>query len=136
MRKYFLSICISLLLYVTSSGICFGLSTYTQTLMVNGYTVQLKVPNGLRVEFVASLDGPRFPTLGPGNELLIGSRGTAIYRLKWPYNNKPETLAAPVGRNHSIAYDNGQIFVAETALFRPQFNPSARRLHPGRGFAL
>lgn len=90
-----------------------ALTMRTQTLAVNGYTVQLQVPEGMRVDFLASLSGPRFLARGPGNELLVGSRGADIFRLKWPYT-KPEILATLTGRNHSVAYRNGRIFVAET----------------------
>lgn len=102
-----------LLLFPGAAGHCQALTLHPQNLSVNGYTVQLMVPQGLRVEFLAPLDGPRFLTRGPGNELLVGSRGAEIYRLKRPYT-KPEILATLFGRNHSIAYRNGHIYVAET----------------------
>jgi glucose/arabinose dehydrogenase len=85
----------------------------TQALTVDGNTVQLKVPEGMRVDFMAPLDGPRFLISGPGDELLVGSRGADIFRLKRPYT-VPETLVTLAGRNHSVAYRNNRIFVAET----------------------
>jgi glucose/arabinose dehydrogenase len=60
------------------------------------------------------LSAPRFPALGPDQELLIGSASSNIYRLKKPYRT-PEILAGPAGRNHSVAYREGKLFVAETA---------------------
>lgn len=113
MKKLLPTFLFSLLFFAIYSGTCTALTMQTQTLTVNGYTVQLKVPEGMRVDFLAPLNGPRFLTLGPGNELLVGSQNTDIFRLKWPYTI-PETLVTLTGRNHSVAYRDGKIFVAET----------------------
>ena len=91
-----------------------AITLVSQTLEVNGNSVELQVPSGLRVEFLANLSQPRFLALGPDAELIIGSRGNQIYRLKKPYLTK-ETLVSLAGKNHSVAYRAGQLFVAETA---------------------
>jgi glucose/arabinose dehydrogenase len=52
--------------------------------------------------------------LGPSQELIIGSRGADVYRVKKPYKI-PEILVSLPGRNHSVVYRDGQLFVAETA---------------------
>jgi hypothetical protein len=113
MKKLLPLLLLSLFFLTAHSRTCTALTLQTQTMTVNGYTVQLKVPEGMRVDFLAPLDGPRFLTRGPGNELLVGSQGTDIFRLKWPYTD-PETLVTLTGRNHSIAYRKNKIFVAET----------------------
>ncbi|MCL7489129.1 MAG: PQQ-dependent sugar dehydrogenase [Desulfobulbaceae bacterium] len=113
MKKLLPFILFFLLLLATPPQTPAALIMRTQTLTVNGYTVQLKVPEGMRVDFMAPLNGPRFLTRGPGDELLVGSRGADIFRLKWPYT-VPETLVTLTGRNHSVAYRNNQIFIAET----------------------
>jgi len=86
----------------------------SQTLNVNGNSIQLQVPSGLRVEFLAALNRPRFLALGPDEELIIGSRGANIYRMKKPYRT-PEILVSLPGLNHSVVYREGQLFVAETS---------------------
>ena len=86
----------------------------SQMLTVNNSRVALQVPSGLKVEFLAALDGPRFLALGPHHELLIGSRRTNVYRLKKPYRTS-EILVSLPGRNHSVIYREGYILVAETA---------------------
>lgn len=113
MKKILPILVLSLLLLAANSRTSAALTMQTQTLTVNGYTVQLQVPAGMRVDFVAPLNGPRFLARGPGNELLVGSRGADIFRLKWPYT-AAETLVTLTGRNHSVAYLDGNLFVAET----------------------
>ena len=71
-----------LFLFIGVNGSAGPLTLQQQTLTVNGHTVKLQVPEGMRVDFLAPLDGPRFLTRGPDNELLIGSNGRNIYRLK------------------------------------------------------
>jgi hypothetical protein len=58
------------------------------------------MPSGLKVEFLAALNNPRFLALGPSEELIIGSLGANIYRMKKPYR-VPETLVSLTGRNHN-----------------------------------
>ncbi len=105
----FVFFCINFLAVLSSTA----LTLKPQTLEVNGYNIQLMVPNGMLVEHLADLNAPRFLTLGPGQELLIGSRGTNIYRMKKPYKTS-EILVSLPGRNHSVAYRGGQLFVAES----------------------
>ena len=91
-----------------------GITLRSQTLTVNGHSIQLKVPSGLKVEFLAALNNPRFLALGPSEELIIGSRGANVYRVKKPYRI-PEILVSLPGLNHSAIYREGQLFIAETA---------------------
>jgi len=91
-----------------------GVTLRSQALIVNGHIIQLKVPSGLKVEFLSSMNRPRFLALGPRQELIIGSLGANIYRMKKPYR-VPETLVSLTGRNHSVVYRDGKLFVAETA---------------------
>lgn len=131
MTRHLPFILFHLLFLAVPTDTCMGQTLHTQTMSVNGYTVQLKVPDGMRVDFLAPLVQPRFLTRGPGDELLIGSRGADIYRLKWPYT-KPETLATLTGRNHSIAYRNGKIIVAERAgLYTASYDGPDSLLLPG-----
>ncbi|MGB5424755.1 MAG: PQQ-dependent sugar dehydrogenase [Desulfobacterales bacterium] len=91
-----------------------GITLRSQTLTVNGQSIELKVPSGLKVEFLAALSSPRFLSLGPNEEIIIGSAGNHIFRLKEPYT-VPEILVSLPGINHSVIYREGQLFVAETA---------------------
>jgi glucose/arabinose dehydrogenase len=112
MKKIVLSIVCFLFLCPVVSGYAFVFEK--QSLSVGGFTVVLNVPEGMRVEFAAPLDGPRFMTKGPDNEFIIGSRASALYRLKYPYK-EAETLVQLGGYYHSAAYRNGKLYAAETA---------------------
>jgi len=97
------------------------ISLRPQTLIVGNHSVELNVPSGLKVEFLTVLDSPRFLSLGPQDEILIGSKGADIYRVLKPYQNA-EVLVNLPGRNHSVAYREGRLFVAETAgLFAAEY---------------
>ncbi len=85
-----------------------------QTLSIGNTSIQLEVPEGMKVEYLTALSGPRFLIWGPGQELIIGSRHSNVYRLKKPYTTA-ETLVALSGRNHSVAYRDGVLYVAESA---------------------
>lgn len=85
---------------------------------VSGNTATLQVPDGTVVEFMAEMSLPRFLTVGPDNELIIGSRvvsgaGSNIYRLASPYTNASILVSLP-GYFHSVAYRQGTLFAAET----------------------
>ncbi len=86
----------------------------TQAVSAEGFSINLNVPENMRVEYVASLSQPRFITLGPDNELLIGSKVGTIYRLKLPYQTV-EPLVTLSGYFHSTAYNNGTLYAAETS---------------------
>lgn len=68
----------------------------------------------LQLEQLASLRQPRLISLGPADELLIGSRGGELYRLAPPYR-QVELLATLPGYPHHALVRNGEIFVATTA---------------------
>lgn len=107
----------------------------SQTITVEGYTAQLRVPEQMQLEFVASIPGARFLTGGPDGELLIGSSGPEIYRLK-SADHPLETLVSLTGKVHSIAYVNGKLFAAETAgIYAAQYNGNATPLQ-GNTFKL
>ena len=112
--KVTILICLALGMHVIGIGSASSIELRSQTLVVNGHSIQLQVPLGLRLEFLANLSNPRFLTMGPGQEFIIGSRGTDIYRVTTPYDS-PELLVRLTGRNHSVAYRDGKLFVAETA---------------------
>jgi len=131
MNKFLPILTLFLICFAFQSETCPALTMRTQTITVNGYTVQLRVPEGIRVDFLAPLNGPRFLTRGPENELLVGSTGADIFRLKWPYT-KAETLVTLSGRNHSVAYRDNTIFVAETGgLYRAPYSGPLSTLQPG-----
>ncbi|MDW7772299.1 MAG: hypothetical protein SCH71_05340 [Desulfobulbaceae bacterium] len=82
MRKFFLACLLLVPLSLLNMRNASGLTMQSQTLTVNNSTVELKVPAGMQVEFLTSMDAPRLPALGPDNEMLVGSRGSAVYRLE------------------------------------------------------
>ena len=92
----------------------YSLELQPQTLEVNGSTVELQVPRGTRLEFVAPISGPRFIALGPDNELIIGSLGSTLYRSPMPYDIVEE-LVSLEGFLHSAVYRDNALYAAETA---------------------
>lgn len=85
-----------------------------QSVAIGPQRYEARVPAGYTLEFLAGgMDGPRLPTFGPSGELLIGSSGGKVYRLKPPYL-RAETMVDFGGYPHSVAIRGGEIFVAET----------------------
>lgn len=68
----------------------------------------------LQLQRLASLRQPRLISMGPGGELLIGSRGGELYRLQPPYRHA-ERLATLPGYPHHALVRDGEIFIATTA---------------------
>lgn len=98
-------------LLLVSQTEAFGLDLVPQTLTVGNKTVNLQVPANTEVDFLASISGARFPTIGPDNEMLIGTNGSNVYRLRPPYN-QANSLVSVSGRSHSAVYRNGKLYVA------------------------
>ena len=89
-----------------------------------GHTVQ--VADGLILEQLATLDGPRLLSLYSAHNLLIGSRANRLYRLAPPYTNA-EILAELDDYPHSTVVRGEQLWVARTSgLYRTAYPP--RRL--------
>lgn len=131
MKRYLLTLTFLLHFLAGALHSALALTMQPQTLTVNGHTVQLQVPAGMHVEFIAPLTAPRFLSLGPDGELLIGSSGPNIYRVRRPYTN-PETLVSMPGRYHSVVYRNGSIYAAETAgLYSAPYPSSTAEILPG-----
>jgi glucose/arabinose dehydrogenase len=84
-----------------------------QDMTVNGFSVVLQVPEHMRLEYVADLDSPRFITMGPDGELIIGSHGSSIYRVEYPYS-QADTLVSLGRYIHSTAYREGMLYAADT----------------------
>ena len=103
-----LTLCL-LLLHTPSEA----LTLRAQSVYAGSYSVTLQVPQGMELEYLGPMQGPRFLDLGPENELLVGSNNSQVYRWRPPYS-QPEVLVSLPGKNHSVAYRNGELFVAET----------------------
>lgn len=113
MKKIVLfSLCCFFLLVESRSG--YSLELQSQNITVNGSTINLQVPKGTRVEFVAALNGPRFISSGPDDELIIGSLGSTLYRVPYPYS-QAEVLSSVTGYLHSAVYRQGKLYAAETS---------------------
>lgn len=68
----------------------------------------------LQLQRLASLRQPRLISMGPGGELLIGSRAGELYRLLPPYLDV-ELLATLPGYPHHALVRGNEIFIATTA---------------------
>lgn len=107
-----LSLIVLLLVFSRDPG--FALILTPRVLTVAGHEARLLAPEGMQLEFLAPMVRPRFLCTGPGGELLVGSAGSEVYRLQPPYTTV-EVLVSLPGRNHSVAYRHGMLYVAETA---------------------
>jgi glucose/arabinose dehydrogenase len=102
-----------------------------QQITVAGKSTTLMVPEGMRVQFMAPASGARFPTLGPDNEMIIGSNGPTVFRLAPPYDNAT-TLVQIGSRSHSAAYRGNKLFIADTAgLYEAPYNGLSTNLQAG-----
>lgn len=131
MKKYLLC-CLFLvpLFLIPSMPVGFALTLRPQILTVEEHEVRLMVPEGMQVKFMTPMERPRFLAIGPDYELLAGSAGSSVYRLRWPYTSA-ETLVNLPGRNHSVAHRNGVLYVAETAgLHAASYSGLATTLRP------
>ncbi len=111
-----------------------ALNLVPQQITVGSRSATLMVPEGMQVQFMATASGARFPTLGPDNELIIGSNGQSVFRLAPPYNNT--TTLVKIGetgsRSHSVAYRDGKLFIANTAgLYEAPYNGLSTSLQTG-----
>ncbi|MGB5604949.1 MAG: PQQ-dependent sugar dehydrogenase [Gammaproteobacteria bacterium] len=100
-----------------------------QTITIDGDTWTLRVPAGLRLEALTTkLDKPRLMSFLPNGDLIIGSRSGKVYRLAPPYT-RPEVLVKLADYPHSVAYRNGELFIAQTdGLYRAPYKPGQRTL--------
>ena len=117
------------------STVSSALQLVPQEITVNGNTTTLQVPDGMVVELMATMTGARFLTVGPDNELLVGSQVGAggrsnIYRVASPYTNASILVSLP-DYNHSVAYRQGTLFAAETdGLWRASYKGLSTSLGP------
>ena len=120
-----------LLLAVTASLYASGFNYRTQALEVSGERWELRIPEGLELELLTTdLDQPRLMSFLPGGELLIGSRSGDVYRLRPPYT-APEVLIHLPDYPHSVAWRNGELFIAQTdGLYRVPYRPGQRSISP------
>ena len=102
-----------------------------QTLVLDGARVQVRVPKGMRLEFLTgALDGPRLLTFGPNGDLFIGSKSGKVYRLAPPYTD-PQVLVTLGGYPHSVAFRRDEILIARTdGLYRAPYKPGQATLAP------
>jgi glucose/arabinose dehydrogenase len=116
------------------SLLCAGLAAaeQTQSVAVGNRRFDARVPGGYTLEFLAGgMDGPRLPAVAPSGEMLIGSKGGKVYRLRSPYT-KAEVLVDFGGYPHTVAVRGREIFVAETrGLFKAAYRPDTTTLRRG-----
>ena len=102
-----------------------------QRVTLNGMTVDVRLPQGYRLELMtAALDAPRLISFAANGDLFIGSRSGQVYRLPPPYNG-PEVLIELDNYPHSVAFRRGEILIAQTdGVYRAAYQPGQKRLAP------
>ena len=120
-----------LLLAVTASVYAAELNYRVQVLELDGERWEMRIPEGLELELLTTdLEQPRLMTFLPDGELLIGSRSGNVYRLPPPYT-RPEVLVHLSDYPHSVAWRDGELFIAQTnGLYRAPYRPGQRAISP------
>lgn len=94
---------------------------------VTGSEHRAQVPEGATLTHLVSLKAPRLISIGPDNEMFIGTRAGRLYRLKPPYTSVDAEVALS-GYPHSAVVHRGYLYVATTdRLLRAPY-ASGRRL--------
>ena len=106
-------------------------SRTTQSLVVKGASWDIQLPEGMQLELLTTrLDGPRLMSFLPNGDLLIGSKSGRVYRLPAPYS-APEVLLDLDDYPHSVAWRDGELFVAQTdGLYRVPYAPGQTTIDP------
>jgi len=120
-----------LLLAFTASVYATGMDYRVQVLEVGGKRWEMRIPKGLELELLTTdLDQPRLMTFLPDGEVLIGSRSGKVYRLRPPYKT-PEVLVELPDYPHSVAWRDGELFIAQTnGLYRVPYRPGQGAIPP------
>jgi glucose/arabinose dehydrogenase len=105
------------------------LTYQSQKISIEGSVREVRVPTGFKLELLTTeLDGPRLLTFLDNGDLLIGSKSGKVYRLAPPYS-RPEVLLTLDNYPHSVAWRNGELFIAQTdGLYRAPYQPGQRRI--------
>jgi len=99
------------------------LSYKEQTLTLDGTSRTVRLPDGYRLEFLASMDAPRMLTFAANGDLFAGSQSGRVYRLPPPYT-KPEVLVQLNDYPHSVAFRKNEILIAQTGgVFHAPYRP-------------
>jgi glucose/arabinose dehydrogenase len=83
------------------------------------------MPSGFAISLVAAgLDAPRFMAFDPAGNLIVGSNSGSVYRLNGsngsinPVPAPPTPLLSGLRAPHSVAFNDGYLYVAETDRIR------------------
>lgn len=99
-----------------------------QTFSSASRSVQVRVPQGYRLEFLSALDAPRMLTFARNGDLFSGSKSGIVYRLAPPYTNATKFVDLS-GYPHSVAFRSGEILIAKTeGVYRAPYQAGQRRL--------
>ena len=104
-----------LLATVTLADAQSALERDAKTIQVGKYSFTAQVPRGFTLEpLIVGLRGARMLTFHSSGDLFIGTSVGVVYRVPPPYR-KPEILVELDDYPHSVAFRDGQIFIARTS---------------------
>lgn len=117
--------------HVTASAEPATLSYSTQTVAINNKTVEVRLPQGYRLELLTSVpDAPRLITFADNGDMFLGSRSDRVYRLEPPYT-KAEVLVELDDYPHSVTFRENEILIAQTAgLYHAPYRPGQKVIDP------
>lgn len=110
-------------LFVSNSQAAVSPLEYQEQMFeVGAERYRVALPKGYVLELMTDeLDGPRIPIFLENGDLLIGSKSGKVYRFKPPYT-KPQVLLKLRDYPHSVAFNNGYLYVAqEGGLYRAPY---------------
>ncbi len=100
----------------------------TQTFRIGRFAFEVRVPDGMVLEILTPVRGPRMLTFHANGDLFAGSRAGAVYRFVPPYT-RAQILVRLDDYPHSVAFRGAEIFVARTAgLYRAPYRPGQAQL--------
>lgn len=101
----------------------------TKTIQVDKYSFSAQVPSNFTLEpLIVGLRGARMLTFHPGGDLFIGTSVGVVYRVPPPYRN-PEIVTELDDYPHSVAFRDGQIFIARTSgLYSAPYSAGQQRV--------
>ena len=106
-----------------------ALSLESTTVQIGELQYRVRAPAGYRLEMLTDkLAGPRLFTFDSNGDLLLGSKGGYVYRLRPPYHS-PETLLSLASYPHSVARRGSDLLIAQQdGLYRVPYQPGQEQI--------
>ncbi len=113
---------------VTASAEPAALSYDEQSITIANKTVEVRLPQGYRLELLVGIADARLITFADNGDMFVGSRSDRVYRLEPPYT-KAEVLVELDDYPHSVAFRENEILIAQTGgLYHAPYRPGQKSI--------